>query len=290
MYYELISAEGGEPVVVDEYVRGRPSQALRPYVVSYSGYRQRGVPPMRHLGLPSPSLTMILTLDDPLVVESHPDPRQGAGRYDALIGGLHLTPAVITHDGRQAGLQVALSPSGCRALLGLPAGELGGLDVDAAALLGDRAVAEIRERLAHAADWPSRLAQLDTWLNKRINPDKARPEITHAWERIVRNVPVGRVAEEVGWSNRHLTTRFRAETGLNPKEAARVARFDRARRSLSPHRRIAEVAAAHGYADQSHLVREFRALAGCTPSEWLADEFAFVQALQLQPAHDDSHD
>lgn len=277
-------------MVVDEYVRGRPKQGLRPYVSSYSGYRQRGVPPMRHLGLPSPSLTMILTLDDPLVVESHPDPQQGAGRYDALIGGLHLTPAVITHDGRQSGLQVALSPVGCRALLGLPAGELGGLDVDAGALLGDGAVAEIRERLVHATDWPSRFAHLDAWLDKRINPGKVRPEITHAWGRIARNVPVSQVAEEIGWSNRHLTNRFRAETGLKPKEAARVARFDRARRSLSPHRRIAEVAAAHGYTDQSHLVREFRALAGCTPSQWLADQFDFVQAQQLDPEHDEPHD
>ncbi|MBL7261954.1 helix-turn-helix transcriptional regulator [Paractinoplanes lichenicola] len=277
-------------MVVDEYAQGRPTAALKPYVAGYSGYRQQGLPPMRHLGLPSPCLTMILTLDDPLVMESHPDPRQRPGRYDALIGGLHLSPAVITHDGRQSGLQVALWPLGCRALLGLPAGELAGLDVDASALLGEPAVARIRERLSAAPDWASRFALLDEWLTARSRQTSIRPEITYAWGRILGNVPVRTVAAEVGWSGHHLTDRFRAETGLRPKEAARVARFDRARRALRPGRPIAEVAAAYGFADQSHLVREFRSLAGCTPSEWLADQFDFVQALQLEPAHDGSHD
>nr|WP_255644520.1 helix-turn-helix transcriptional regulator [Actinoplanes polyasparticus] len=277
-------------MVVDEYVRARPAAALGAYVESYSGYRQRGVAPMRHLGLPSPYLTMILTLDEPLVMAAHPDPGQRPGSYDALVGGLHLTPAVIVHDGRQSGVQVALRPLGCRALLGVPAAELAGSDVDAAAVLGEAAVAGIRERLCSAPDWPSRFALLDDALRVRLAHNPVRPEITYAYQRIVRGTPVRNVAAEVGWSDRHLTNRFRAEVGLRPKETARVARFDRARRALHPGALIAEVAAAHGYADQSHLVREFRALAGCTPSEWIADQFDFIQAVRLEPAHDGAHD
>ena len=42
--------------------------------------------------------------------------------------------------------------------------------------------------------------------------------------------------------------------------------------------RIADVAAATGYADHAHLDREFRALAGCTPTAWLREqEFPDVQ-------------
>jgi AraC-like DNA-binding protein len=312
-------------VVVDEYVVARPGAVLAPFVGQYSGYRQRGVAPMRHLGLPSPWLTMILTMEEPLVVAAHPDPRQRPGSFDALVGGLHLAPAVITHDGWQSGIQVALRPLGCRAVLGLPAAELAGLDVDAAAVLGESTVAEIRERLVAAPDWPSRFAVVDAVLGRRITgrapssetgrtpgatrsadglraADGARglgngaagvdvaPEVAYAWGRILRGVAIRTVAAEVGWSDRHLTARFRAEVGLRPKEAARVARFDRARRALRPDVRIAEVAAAHGFADQSHLVREFRALAGCTPSEWLAEEFGFVQALVLASAQDGIHD
>ncbi|MBM2622374.1 AraC family transcriptional regulator [Actinoplanes sp. LDG1-06] len=273
-------------MVVDEYVQARPSAGLSAYVAGYSGYRQAGVAPMRHLGLPSPWLTMILTLDDPLVLLAHPDPRQRPGRYDSLIGGLHLSPAVITHDGWQSGVQVAVWPLGCRELLGMPAGELAGVDVDAADILGARAVAEIRERMVHAPDWAGRFAILDEALRRRITSKTVRPEISYAWNHALRGMPIRDIAAEVGWSGTHLTDRFRAETGLRPKEAARVARFDRARRALRPGVSIAAVAAAHGFADQSHLVREFRALARCTPSEWLAEQFDFVQALTLPPAQD----
>src|SRR6202451_4841793 len=97
--------------------RGPPAAPLRRYVPHYTGYRQRGVPPARHRGLPSPFLTLIFTLDEPLVMLAHPDSRQPPGDFGALLGGLHSAPALITHDGAQSGLQVALRPLGARALL-----------------------------------------------------------------------------------------------------------------------------------------------------------------------------
>ncbi|MEU4688484.1 helix-turn-helix domain-containing protein [Actinoplanes sp. NPDC023714] len=280
-----------EEHVVDEYVQARPAPALRPYAGLYSGYRQRGVPPARHRGLPSPYLTLIFTIDEPLVVAAHPDPRQRPGTFAALIGGLHLAPALITHDGRQSGVQVAVSPAGCRALFGLPAAELANLDVDASAVLGDPLIHEIRERLAAAPDWPARFAALDTALVALLRDGHSADPIGYAYRRLVRHdVPIAALAEEIGWSGRHLTGRFRAELGLRPKEASRVARFDRARRAVRPGVRLADVAAAHGYADQSHMVREFRAFAGCSPSRWLADEFGFVQAQPVFGGDDEPHD
>jgi AraC-like DNA-binding protein len=40
---------------------------------------------------------------------------------------------------------------------------------------------------------------------------------------------------------------------------------------------LATLATECGFYDQAHLAREFRALAGCPPSQWLAEEFRFVQ-------------
>jgi AraC-like DNA-binding protein len=277
-------------MVVDEYVRARPSAALLPYAGGLSGYRQCGVAPGRHLGLPSPYLTLIFTMDEPLVVTGHPDPRQPAGSYDALVGGLHLTPATIVHDGWQSGVQVSVDPLGCRALFGRPAAELAQLDVDASAVLGTVVVDEITDRLRTAPDWPSRFAAVDAVLARQLRRHRDRdvaPEVAYAYRRLTRDGrPITAVAGEVGWSARYLTDRFRAEVGLRPKQAARIARFDRARRALRPAGRLADIAAGHGFADQSHLIREFRAFAGCTPSQWLADEFGFVQAMAGVPAED----
>ena len=272
---------------VDEHHRGIPAEPLRPYVAAYTGYRQRGVPPAWHRGLPSPYLTLIFTLDEPLTIEAHPDPGQPPGEFGTLLGGLHSVPALITHAGAQSGIQVALRPLGARALLGLPAGELAELDLPAEAVLGG-VCAELRDRVRSAAGWPERFAVLDEILLRRIGPGPGiAPEVSWAWRQLLREGGAIRVSEltaGTGWSSRHLTSRFRAEIGLTPKAAARVIRFDRARRRLV-HKLtaggdylLADLAADCGYFDQAHLAREFRALAGCPPSQWLAEEFRNVQA------------
>ena len=275
------------PEVINESVRVRAAAALRPFVAWYTGYRQDGFPATQHRGMPSPYLTLIFTLDDVLTVAGHPDPRQAPGHYDSLLGGLHTSPALITHQGRQSGIQIALHPLGARALLGLPAGELANADLPADAVLG-RMCGELQARLQAADSWPERFAVLDKLLLRATSPSGAvPPEVARAWQLLIRTggaVPVAALAEEVGWSGRHLADRFRRETGLTPKAAARVVRFDRARRLLaadvgrSELPRLADVAAECGYFDQAHLAREFRSLAGCAPSTWLAEEFRNVQA------------
>src|ERR1700749_3959900 len=145
---------------VDEHHRGIPAEPLRRYVAAYTGYRQRGVPPARHRGLPSPYLTLIFTLDEPLTIEAHPDRGQPPGEFGTLLGGLHSVPALITHAGAQSGIQVALRPLGSRALLGLPAGELADIDVTADSVLG-AACTGLRERILAAPGWDSRFAVLD---------------------------------------------------------------------------------------------------------------------------------
>ncbi len=193
------------------------------------------MPPARHRGLPSPYLTLIITLDDPLTVTRHPDPADRPGDYRTLVGGLHTTPALIAHPGRQSGVQVQLSPLGARALLGLPAGELAGRDLVADDVLG-RVAVELHERMRAATDWPARFAILDQLLLDRADLDQqVTPDIAEAWRLLLRSggqVRAADLADHVGWSPRYLQRRLLAETGLTPKAAARVTRFDRARRIL----------------------------------------------------------
>jgi AraC-like DNA-binding protein len=285
----MSGTQGDGGAVVNEQAWRDPAAGLREYVDSYVGFRQAGVEPARHRGLPSPSMTLIFTLDDPLVIAAHPDPAQRPGTFDALVGGLHTAPAIITHDGRQSGVQLGLSPLGARTLLGLPASELAGIDVPAQEVLG-RFAAEVLDRLRCADSWPERFAILDKMLlarADRASRDAVSDEVSHAWRRMLRTggtVAVSELAAEIGWSDRHLRATFRAETGLAPKAAARVIRFDRARRQLQRRAaageplRLAELAASCGYFDQAHLDRDFALMAGCAPTSWLAEEFRNFQA------------
>jgi len=285
---------------VDEHLWRVPAQRVRPFVSWYAGYRQAGLDPATHRGLPSPALTFIITLDEPVVIAAHPDPRQTPGSYDTLIGGLHTTPALITHDGRQSGIQLAITPLGARALLGLPASEVANWDGDAGEVLGAFA-AELRERVLARDSWAARFTVIDELLERRAlaraHPayGSLRAEIGYAWRRLrtARGaVSVAELAAETGRSERYLNSLFRAEVGLAPKAAARVFRFDHARHRIASAAKgwpaqcgvpLADLAAECGYYDQAHLAREFREMAGCPPTQWLAEEFRFVQAMDGGP-------
>ena len=85
-------------------------------------------------------------------------------------------------------------------------------------------------------------------------------------------VPV--VADRIGLSDRQLHRRFVRQVGYGPKAFERVMRF---RRFLTLVEAgdlggagLAAMAVASGYADQAHLTRECRRLAGRTPRELLA--------------------
>jgi transcriptional regulator GlxA family with amidase domain len=67
--------------------------------------------------------------------------------------------------------------------------------------------------------------------------------------------------------------------GLAPKAAARVLRFERSRRLIEAAKGqgLADVAAAAGYYDQAHMTRDWREIAGCPPTTWIAEELPSVQ-------------
>jgi AraC-like DNA-binding protein len=74
-------------------------------------------------------------------------------------------------------------------------------------------------------------------------------------------------------SERHLRRRCEVAVGYGPKTLDRVLRFQRFRR-LREHRvaSLAQLAFESGYADQAHLTREYRRLAGTTPGRAAATE------------------
>lgn len=285
----------GVAEVVDEHVLGAPTRVLRETVGHYSGYRQRNVAPALHRGLPSPYLTLIFTIDEPLHIAQHVDSRQTPDNYDALVGGLHTSPAYVRHDGAQSGVQVYLNPLAARHLLNMPAGELADVDLSAELVLG-RAVDEVRQGLLDAAGWPARFAVVDRVLARQLRDAPAPPaEVRWVWSRLLATggrVGVAELAREVGWSERDLAARLREETGLTPKRAGRVIRFDRARRCLQRVGAgdLARLAVDCGYADQSHMSREFAEMAGAPPGRWLAAEFGNVQSPASCHGHAYSHD
>jgi AraC-like DNA-binding protein len=201
--------------------------------------------------------------------------------FPTLASGLATRAVHIEHDGNQYGVQLDLTPLGARTLLGVPAGELGGLVVELPAVIGPEA-AHLPDRLAAAPDWSARFRILDEVLLRRLTraPEPravAAEPLNRAWTDLLASggrLRVDALAARTGWSRRHFTERFTREFGLGPKEVARVVRFQRSTLLLrrGTFGSLADVAAGSGFYDQAHLAREWSALAGCPPSVWLASE------------------
>jgi AraC-like DNA-binding protein len=273
--------------VAEHHVR-RPLALLRPYADSYTGYRYAGFEPGVHMGLPSRHVTFIISFDDRLELTVLPDGRHRPTTFDAMVGGLHTTPAVVRHDGSQHGIQLHLTPAGTRGLFGLPAGALASTVVPLDALWG-RLAGELLERLDAAATWTERFAVLEQVMLRALSarveiPSGARPEATEAFRRLAAvdgRLGVAELAADLGWSRRHLTEQFSVEYGVGPKELARVLRFERSKRLLTTPERgtLATIAAECGYADQAHMARDWRSIAGSSPTRWMAEErLPIVQA------------
>ncbi len=272
-------------MAVSEAATARPRGVLGRYVREHQGYRQRAVEPAQHLGMPSPYMTVIFTLAEPLEIARHADPRQSPGVYSSMVGGLHSSPALVVHHGAQSGIQLQLSPLAARPLAGLPAGELASMDIAAEEILGPLAT-QVSERIQAAGTWSARFAVLDQLLGDALHVEQTVPdEVARAWTLLLRSggtVPISEVARDVGWSQRHLSNQFTREIGLRPKMAARVIRFHRARHVLQRNvgggrPNIAGVAAQCGYFDQGHLIRDWQQFTGLSPTNWIAHEFRNFQ-------------
>lgn len=269
----------------DELIR-RPHPRLRPSVGDYVGYAISGVAAGTHLGLPSGTLTFIVSIDEPLCqVDAVTGGRE---HYDVLLAGLHLRSTLIAHPGAMSGIQINFHPSAPRAFFGIPAAELAHHSVDLARLSRPLA-AELHERVNLETEWSARFAAIDDVLMRTIDDtNRPRAEVAAAWRRIVGShggLPVSLIADDIGWSRRHLGSQFRSEYGIGPKDAARIVRFDRARRLIPTGRSsLAEIAVDCGYADQAHLNRDFREFVGLSPSRWLAaDDVARTQTVGTDP-------
>lgn len=128
----------------------------------------------------------------------------------------------------------------------------------------------LAEQLAEAPGDEARIAlaerAIEAQLARAATPDRRIEAAVALFTR--RGASIEEVARAVNMTRQHLRRRFLEDVGIAPKAFARVARF---RRLLLDARRAearpawAALAIDHGYADQSHLIAEFRELAGTSP-------------------------
>lgn len=260
----------------------QPHPALRPYVETLVPYQDRMAVDGVHLGLPSASCTVIVAFDQPLDVGWLSAPERHEAHWMS-VSGLHTAPALIHTHGYQHGIQVQLTPLGVRALFGLPIGAVAAEVVPMSEVPRGFDPATY-DRIGDGSDDVERAHRVQGVLLDRLastsGKDRIPADLARAWSRLAASQGTARItdlAAELGWSRRHLVTRFTAEFGLAPKRAARLFRFQHARSLVTRGVPLADTAARSGFADQAHLTREWRSLAGQSPTRTLSAPYTNLQ-------------
>jgi AraC-like DNA-binding protein len=179
-------------------------------------------------------------------------------------------------------------------VLGVPASALrdGLIDLD---VFWGGAVQRIRDQLSATPDATARISILQRSLLERLERSRGERELArtlslcHAISDTTRP-SIAAVAAAHGLSHRQVIAWFEHEVGLRPKQYQRVQRLRAVLTAIgaSDKQRWAKLAVEHGYADQSHLIHEFRQLTGITPAQYATMRTqvgdGFVPQVRMAPA------
>lgn len=232
--------------------RLQPCARLSPYVVTYFTQRVPEGASATVRTLPEGCADLLFDLEH--------------GR--AWLNGPRLTARVFSHSGPAHFIGVQLSPGAAHLLSTIPSRRMvegeqrlehfGGLDV-----------AALTYQL-HSAR-PNEV--LDAILLEQFRERAIDARVSAAMTRILTQQgaePIARTATVVATSERNLTRLFHQWIGIAPKAIARMVRFQYVLERLASGKapRWAALAAELGYADQAHLIRDFVAFAGHSPTAW----------------------
>jgi AraC-like DNA-binding protein len=238
---------------VSAYVEIAPPPALRPFVEWLWIHRIDGPPPAdgRRL-LPSGRADLVwiaglgARVSGPLSRYSRP---------------LELPPMLV--------FGARFHPGAAPYLLRTPAAELVDRHVPLDAI-DPRLARGLDDRLGAARDAGEALAALGAELERRLRTAAPPPPAVREAVRLLDGgtATVAETAARTFVSERALQRRFAHEVGYGPKLLQRVLRFQRFMRELAvPRVELARAALLAGYADQAHLSRETRRLAGLSPRQ-----------------------
>lgn len=283
-------------LLVGEYTSVPIPAELRPYVLEINAYAERFTRSLRGQRLrrnecSGARVVVIFEFGPPLrLLALHGHETRCYARGFVVGPGGNF--AVTEHSGCQSGIQINLTLPGAALLFGVPLSEYFGRALPLAFEELLPAERDLPERLFHAGDnqmsrsakpgsrTNARFALLLDWLRGRLAaglPLLTQPGF-HAVQAALEShgrMNVHELADQLGYSRKHLTSLFRRFAGAAPGTILRLRRFASLLdmlRSRSGSDFIAkppsavQIALDCGYYDQSHCIREVRAWSGVTPS------------------------
>ncbi|MDE5949112.1 MAG: helix-turn-helix transcriptional regulator [Prevotella sp.] len=242
----------------------QPRKELRPYVRYY--WMLESEEPFCILTFPIGCPQIIFHRKSPLYI-----PELKSFQKTFTISGQVNFPAHIRSDGNLDMIVAVFYPHTVGMFIGTPPSafynqEISGYDI------ANRQLNDIAARIFDSLSGGESVDILERWLLTRINPTLNIRRIDCSIGELMRtpSVSVNVLSDNACLSRKQYERVFRDQVGMNPKEYARVVRFQKAMwMQQCGSRDYAYIAHHCGYSDQSHLIRDFKAMSGHTPKSLL---------------------
>jgi AraC-like DNA-binding protein len=265
----------------------RPPAPLSAYVDLFWYYAGFQRPHARERLLPTGTIELVINLhEDEVRTYDTEDSGICLRNAGSVVVGAHSRHFVLDTAEQNDVIGIHFRPGGAYPFLAPPADGFSNAHVDLEALWGLR-TRELRERLLAAVTPEEKFALLEQALLERLGRGpQPHPAVLHAL-RCIDGAPqlqtIARLTERLGLSPKRLIRLFGQQVGLTPKVYCRVQRFQRVIQSVQRQQRVdwAGVAAACGYYDQAHFIRDFRAFSGLNPGAYLGQRGEYLNHVPM---------
>lgn len=239
----------------------RPREELRPYVRYY--WTLKSNEPFSVLTFPIGCPQIIFHRRSPLFV-----PELSISQYRFTISGQVNFPAHIRSGGNLEMIVAVFHPHAIGMFIDTPPSafynlEISGYDIES------RRLNELAARIFDCRDNDKCIEILEKYLLSRIDPTLNFKRISSAVNELLYRpyTIMNMLADKACLGKKQFERVFREIVGMNPKEYSRIVRFQKALRLMQcGDTDYIGIATVCGYSDQSHFIREFKAMSGHTPT------------------------
>ncbi|MEJ7646496.1 MAG: helix-turn-helix domain-containing protein [Chryseolinea sp.] len=187
----------------------------------------------------------------------------------SILVGPQLSRVDLTIGYNMLVIMVSFHPGAMHRLLHIPMDEMLGRPFDATLILG-REIEQITERLNEETEFNAMINIIQQYLFQKTSVLKNRLPIEKVITQMIQHknyLNVDQLAKQACVSIRQLERQFKERTGMPPKVFLRLVRFSKAWIMREKNNEIswAKIAHACDYADQMHMIRDFKDFAGVSP-------------------------
>jgi AraC-like DNA-binding protein len=230
----------------------------------------------REVKVPLPARTEVILefyFTAPHLVEFQKTGERDRAPWTVAVGMQTFRRVDLVLSGRLDVFTVRLRPTGLHQLFGMPMTHFTDAAVEAEHLFGPGEADRLHMRLEAAGSLAARAAIMDAALLQHLKP-RAPSLLAAAAHRLRASHGAASLRDlerESGLSARQFRRAFKAEVGASPKLYGRIVRLNAAvdAKLAAPSTSWTEIAHQFGWFDQAHLDKDFAALAGASPTDFV---------------------